>query len=651
MKKVIFALLIVCLVGAAIGIGTWAIFTDIETSYDNMFTAGKLDLKVDLKDDPDVAIYFENIEPVKPGDGDEVFITLTNEGSIDGIADIMIIKTLDDDNGITEPEDMVDGVIDGKDGTTLGDLGRNLNLRITANLDDDPDYEYPINEGTVWNLDMVNVDFGFLPGVDEPPYSSVDIKIEWWVDINVGNIIQTDKLRFDIEFSLNQPMAAACIEVVEIQQPEVMQECEMLTLAVDVYNSGEMPGEGTVDVTIVVDGTPVGEVLGTATGMVDPKETVKVAIPGEWHVDETWVDEIITVTAVSTCGDPMECTIAVMPPFWCEVVWIQQPEVAYWCDDLVVGVDVHNSGAKTGECVITAIVVDEAGDPLCAPVEVGTGMLVPCEVTKVEVDLGHVENWWPPMVFVLAWCCDQPLEEPFICPMLVTEPVVPPPEPSSTWVHNLHYDDGVSVINDTVWTTHLVEGVASIPDMVPLCTEVTPPAGPAAHASVTLAGEPCIRVSAGESIEMFYLEAYADLTHGESLYAYINGDTGGLSLELENLYEDYALTGGANIGKPYAVGNSWTLHTHVIALVMGTACMSEAEADLTVTVSAEPSTISVPAGDFDDCFKIETVDPDKPGLLKTVWWSPTVQSVVKQVDTLSFDGTETWELASYTLVP
>jgi predicted ribosomally synthesized peptide with SipW-like signal peptide len=52
MKKVIFSLLMVSLVGAAIGIGTWAYFSDVETSTGNIFQAGTLDLKVDGADDP-----------------------------------------------------------------------------------------------------------------------------------------------------------------------------------------------------------------------------------------------------------------------------------------------------------------------------------------------------------------------------------------------------------------------------------------------------------------------------------------------------------------------------------------------------------------------------------------------------------------------
>ncbi|MGQ9469072.1 MAG: TasA family protein [Nitrososphaerales archaeon] len=70
------------LVASLAGLGASLYFSDTETSTDNIFTAGTLDLKVDDQDDP-IAAYFE-VDDVAPSDDGEVAIMLTNAGSEDG---------------------------------------------------------------------------------------------------------------------------------------------------------------------------------------------------------------------------------------------------------------------------------------------------------------------------------------------------------------------------------------------------------------------------------------------------------------------------------------------------------------------------------------------------------------------------------------
>jgi len=67
------------------------------------------------------------------------------------------------------------------------------------------------------------------------------------------------------------------------------------------------------------------------------------------------------------------------------------------------------------------------------------------------------------------------------------------------------------------------------------------------------------------------------------------------------------------------------------------------------TVTAENVSVTVPAGTFTDCFEIVADDATKPGQQIT-YWSPTVQGVVKSINDESYDGIQTGELASYTLV-
>lgn len=140
--------------------------------------------------------YF-TISEVVPGDSGEVAIALSNVGTIDGTATIHIIGTADDDNGITEPEDMVDGSLDSSDGTPGGDLCDNLLITITADLDGDGTYETPVVEGYRSAVECTTYDIGTLSGG-----GTINVKISWSVASTVDNIIQSDTCAFDIEFGL-----------------------------------------------------------------------------------------------------------------------------------------------------------------------------------------------------------------------------------------------------------------------------------------------------------------------------------------------------------------------------------------------------------------------------------------------------------------
>jgi len=56
-RKILAAIVVIGLVGFALGWGTYSYFSDTETSSGNTFTAGTLDLKVDGRDGP-LGAYF-----------------------------------------------------------------------------------------------------------------------------------------------------------------------------------------------------------------------------------------------------------------------------------------------------------------------------------------------------------------------------------------------------------------------------------------------------------------------------------------------------------------------------------------------------------------------------------------------------------------
>jgi len=106
-KKILISLSVIAAVAAlAIG-GTIAYFSDVETSTGNTFTAGELDLIVDIDGVPYNPLngrpFFE-LDDMKPGDSGEETISLTVEDNpACGFVDINI--TTDLDNSCNEPEE------------------------------------------------------------------------------------------------------------------------------------------------------------------------------------------------------------------------------------------------------------------------------------------------------------------------------------------------------------------------------------------------------------------------------------------------------------------------------------------------------------------------------------------------------------------
>lgn len=204
MKKILSLTIVALMVIGLVAGGTWAFFSDTETSEDNLFTAGTLNLKVGASD-PTV----ETISvTANPGDSNAYDWLLKNDGTIAGSLDITFANLVDAENSVNEPEDADAG----EDGTvaepgTNGELAEVLDLLIYIDENNDDDYD----DGT----DTLIFD-GFasaLSGEELSDYAmaanygsdgSKAVRIEWTVDSAVGNKIQSDTAGFDIVFELLQ---------------------------------------------------------------------------------------------------------------------------------------------------------------------------------------------------------------------------------------------------------------------------------------------------------------------------------------------------------------------------------------------------------------------------------------------------------------
>lgn len=210
MKKIIASLAMIVLVGTLVVGATRAIFSDTETSFDNTFVAGTLDLKVDGEDDGATVAHIE-LSDMKPGDTQTYSWTLSNSGSLTGKPWIEIVNLVDSENSCNEPELTVPD-------STCGDLEGELSdyLFLQINAPGITGYWHP-NKPECISPSLKNCPLGTWEALGPvigntgeiweqiAPFSSVKpMVLEFSIPESVGNIIQSDSVEFDIVFHLDQ---------------------------------------------------------------------------------------------------------------------------------------------------------------------------------------------------------------------------------------------------------------------------------------------------------------------------------------------------------------------------------------------------------------------------------------------------------------
>ena len=197
MKKIFGLTVAALLVMGLVGGGTWAYFSDPETSTGNTLTAGTLNLQVGAADP--ITESFTLTDKV-PGDSDSIEWQVQNIGDVDvGYLDIAFTNIVDDENTVQEPET--------GDDASSGELAEALYLTIYLDKNDNDTYDSGtetlifqdyVTGGTTELSAAVLDDYSFDEGADE------DFRIEWSIGTGVGNTIMSDIVGFDIEFSLDQ---------------------------------------------------------------------------------------------------------------------------------------------------------------------------------------------------------------------------------------------------------------------------------------------------------------------------------------------------------------------------------------------------------------------------------------------------------------
>lgn len=194
-KRILLSIMTIAMTATIITGATTTYFSDKETSVGNTFTAGKLDLQIDGKDENVIKF---NATNMKPGSQPVARYTLKNAGTINGYLDISNIVVTDFENGLTDPE-----VEAGDITSEEGELSSIINIRLY--FDNDKDGYYSTGDTMIYNGKMGDMPESFdcnklIAAGEEIRLNAI---VDWW-STNNDNLAQSDSTTLDLEFTLNQ---------------------------------------------------------------------------------------------------------------------------------------------------------------------------------------------------------------------------------------------------------------------------------------------------------------------------------------------------------------------------------------------------------------------------------------------------------------
>ncbi|MFC2039082.1 TasA family protein [Chloroflexota bacterium] len=213
MKKILGLTVAALMVMGLVGGGTWAYFSDPESSPNNILTAGTLDLTIGGANDP---LNILTVSAAQPGASGSNSTTLANIGSATGnisIAISSITNTESSDDGTEFVNDSING--------SFGELGAAAELAIYIDIDQNASFDASDvglkYDGTTYSpstLDYATVDSyasGSWSNIAQLATSGAaaedDIYILWQIPYGGGvdNSYQGDSVSVNMTFTLRSP--------------------------------------------------------------------------------------------------------------------------------------------------------------------------------------------------------------------------------------------------------------------------------------------------------------------------------------------------------------------------------------------------------------------------------------------------------------
>jgi len=192
----------IALVGALIGSGVYAYFSDIESSTENTFTAGTLDLEFtdSSEDGTDGETQTWVFTDMKPTDTGGATLTVNSKaGSIDGFIDLSSISVTDDEG--TNPESETSG------GNDLSDL---LMVHMFFDVDGDGVYDVGDGDTDIYGTSASYAQFSSIASAYDTDYALsgggtiyITLNFNWPSSAN-DNDAQGDVTTFTFDVELDQ---------------------------------------------------------------------------------------------------------------------------------------------------------------------------------------------------------------------------------------------------------------------------------------------------------------------------------------------------------------------------------------------------------------------------------------------------------------
>jgi predicted ribosomally synthesized peptide with SipW-like signal peptide len=201
-RKLLLSSIAIAATATLLGVGTFAKFSDQETSATHSVKAGTLDLRILNSDIPGDGQYPGEygtfaVTNAKPGDSGHRQIHFQNEGNVDGQLYVKVVLDSNDENGIVEPET-------GDPTAGVGELAGVMNMSIDGigvlqhgTLASYSAMVFPDSApGALWTPDS--------PRVGVQAGTGGYLAIDWSIPATVGNEIMSDSVTFHIELNLLQ---------------------------------------------------------------------------------------------------------------------------------------------------------------------------------------------------------------------------------------------------------------------------------------------------------------------------------------------------------------------------------------------------------------------------------------------------------------
>jgi len=189
-KKIIGLIIALFLLTGMSGIGTWAFFNDVETSFSNVLAAGTLDLKTDDADGVSQTLLASNLAP---GDivGPETII-LKNSGSLPGSSLDLSFAYLENDGSPNPANKSANATAAVIEVTTLNYGGSSILSSVSDNN----------TNGYKDVYDLYTANLTGQSGINSSSTKNFEIAVQLRTDVNKD--FQADGIDITMTFVLNQ---------------------------------------------------------------------------------------------------------------------------------------------------------------------------------------------------------------------------------------------------------------------------------------------------------------------------------------------------------------------------------------------------------------------------------------------------------------